>query len=195
MPNFDPTKVAKHVIELAGGNTVAFERFDAEYDQMRSLWHQDADTIGRLLRAHLFVEHYLTELLISKFSQLGSLEDARLSFHQKVSLLGTAKQEIGDLVPGILHLNKMRNRLAHSLHADITAKDADILLSCQIFRAIRDESARQQSRPPIEEPLLVCEDFALHVGYRIQAIVTGTGKLFAEAIHAATSEEVDRKPE
>ena len=141
MSNFpDPTSVAKHLISLSGGPKVAFEKFHTEHKQLLTLWEQNADSIGRILRAHLFVEHFLTEFLQAKNPRLGSPDKARLGFAQKVSLLGTELSEVHDLVPGIRRLNKIRNRVAHSLHADLTTEDTETLLGCGLFRALREES-------------------------------------------------------
>lgn len=192
MSNFpDPTSVAKHMINLSGGPNVAFEKFDAEHKQLLDMWNQNADSIGRILRAHLFVEHFLTEFLQAKNPQLGSLDKVRLGFVQKVSLLGTEISEIQDLVPGIRRLNKIRNRVAHSLHADLTGEDAETLLGYGLFRAMRDERARGTSQIPSQEPLVVIEDFALHVGVRIQSSISGTAALWSEAIRLAADEVSD----
>lgn len=194
MSNFpDPTSVAKHMIDLSGGPNVAFEKFDAEHKQLLAMWDQNADSIGRILRAHLFVEHFLTELLQAKNPRLGSLDNARLGFAQKVSLLGTELSEIQDLVPGIRRLNKIRNRVAHSLHANLTAEDAETLLSCGFFRAMREESARVRSQTSSQEPLVVIEDFALHVGARIQSSVSGNAALWSEAFRLAENADSDLK--
>jgi hypothetical protein len=183
----DPTSVVKHVIELSGGHDAAFEKFDAEYKQLMAVWEQDSHLIGRILRAHLFVEHFLNELLRAKNPDLG-LDKARLSFAQKVSLVGSGSAEIEDLLLGIRRLNAVRNRLAHSLHADLTTEDADVLLNCRYFRALRDEGARTTSRKASTEPIDVVEDFALHVGVRVQSHVSGNAVVWAEAIRLAQEE-------
>ncbi len=195
MSELDPKSVVKHVIELLGGPEVAFEKVDGEFAQMMVLWDQDAPTIGRILRAHLFVEYFLTELLRTKNPQLGSLDNARLTFSQKVSLIDSKSSEIKYLLPGIRRLNQIRNRLAHSLHANLSVDDADALLSCDLFRAMRDESAKRHSRPASAEPLNVYEDFALHVGSTIKSLTSGSAAVWSEAYRLAQAEVSGSKSE
>src|SRR5262249_39590845 len=100
-----PELVVKHVIRLMGGHDKAFQVFDAQFNEIMSRWEQDTTTIGRILRAHLFVEHFLTKFLQSRNPELGSLEEARISFSQKVILMGNGTGGTGYLLPGIRRLN------------------------------------------------------------------------------------------
>ncbi len=185
---YDPTSVVKHVIELSGGHDAFFEKSHAELNRLNAVWKQDSLTIGRILRAHVFVEHFLNELLRAKNPGLGPLDKARLTFAQKVSLVGPESPEVEDLLPGIRRLNQIRNRLAHSLHADLTTEDADVLLNCSLFRAMRDEDARHISEIASTKPIDVVEDFALHVGGRIQSHVSGAAEVWAEAFRLVEEE-------
>ncbi|MGQ3486439.1 hypothetical protein [Roseovarius pacificus] len=169
MATFDPNSIAKNVIDLLGGRDAAFEKLDGEYHRMMAVWDQDAQSIGRILRAHLFVEYFLTEHIRAKNPNLGSLDAARLTFAQKASLLDSKLVTIKDVLPGIRRLNQVRNRLAHSLHADISADDANVLLGCRVFRAMREEGAKRKSQPPSKEPIDVLEAFALYVGSILHA--------------------------
>jgi hypothetical protein len=191
----DPNTVAKHLIDLLGGRDSAFQKLDQEYKRLIEAWDQDAQSIGTILRAHLFVEHFLTEYLRAKNPNLGSLDGARLSFAQKLSLVDVDCSEIGDLLPGIRHLNRVRNRIAHSLHADISPDDANVLLTSGLFRAMREASAKGTSRVLSTEPLDVMDDFALHAGNRLQATVSDTSALWAEAIRLAQKEASSSKPD
>ena len=53
--------LAKRSLELMGGREAAIASMEKEYSAMKERWKQDVDTIGRILRAHLHVEYYLTE--------------------------------------------------------------------------------------------------------------------------------------
>ena len=53
--------IATRALELMGGREKAFAAMEADYDAMKERWNQDTDSIGRILRAHLYLEHYLTE--------------------------------------------------------------------------------------------------------------------------------------
>lgn len=184
----DPDSVIRHLIDLLGGPDAAFERLDDEFNRTKAVWDQNSQFIGRILRAHLFVEHFLTEYLRTKSPQLGSLDKARLTFAQKISLLDSGEPNINDLLPGIRRLNQVRNRLAHSLHAGLSADDANVMLGCLPFRFLRIESAKTKLQTPSVEPIDVLEDFAFHAGMRLHTAVSETGAKWAEAIQLAVEE-------
>ncbi|MFP3670621.1 hypothetical protein SB717_36660, partial [Priestia sp. SIMBA_032] len=79
--------IATRALELMGGREKAFAAMEADYDAMKERWNQDTDSIGRILRAHLYLEHYLTEYLQHANPALGDLDEARLTFAQKANLL------------------------------------------------------------------------------------------------------------
>src|ERR1035441_458658 len=110
----DPQTFAKRVIEAHGGidNVVAIAQ--KHIDEFNSLWLQDAERIGRVLRAHLTVEHFLTRYIEFKNPMLPSLADARITFSQKIDLLHQNDRLACELKPGLRRLNQVRNRLAHN---------------------------------------------------------------------------------
>lgn len=55
--------IGRRALELMGGRENALASMEAEFDEMKERWNQDTDTIGRILRSHLYLEHYLTEYL------------------------------------------------------------------------------------------------------------------------------------
>jgi len=55
----DTDRVIARTIELLGGPERARQVTDAEFGEMVTRWNQDTDVIGRILRSHLYVEHYL----------------------------------------------------------------------------------------------------------------------------------------
>lgn len=179
-------RVVSHVINLLGGHDAAFAHFDADFRLLNDRWNQDTETIGRILRAHLFVEHFLTEYLVARNPELGSPEDARLTFAQKLSLIGDATGGVAYLIPGIRRLNTIRNRLAHNLSADVTADDVNVFLGITLFKAMRDEAAKpnQTSGSPID----ILEDFSRHTGIALHASAIRDDKLWGEAIRLAEAE-------
>ena len=183
-----PEAVAKHVIRLMGGHEKARQAFDADHQLITTRWEQDTGTIGRILRAHLFVEHFLTEYLQARNPELGSLEEARATFAQKVALVGNGIPTIAYLLPGIRRLNTIRNRLAHTLRAQVTKQDADAFLQIDLFRALREELARTQSSAPSTDPIDVFEGFAAHAGMSLHSSAARIGDLWAEAMRAAQEE-------
>ena len=96
---------------------------------MKQRWNKDFVTIARILRAPLHFEHYLTEYLQHTNLRLGDVEAARLTFSQKVQLLPHGDRSIDFVIPGIQHLNKVRNKLAHDLSATVIQEDAKVFLT------------------------------------------------------------------
>ena len=186
---FDADAIAKKTIELLGGRNKAFALIDAEFGEMRARWNQDVVAIGRILRSHLYVEHYLTEFLEKANPRIGSLADARLSFTQKVNLLNP-DQRLAQVVPGIKRLNAIRNRLAHRLDAHVTDEDAEIFLSDGVLKAMRIEEAKPGT--PSNDPLDVLEAFAQYVSSALQHEFSTIGNAFSKAhdiIHPKQAKE------
>jgi hypothetical protein len=182
----DPQRVVSHVIKLLGGRDAASAHFDADFRLLNDRWNQSTDKIGRILRAHLFVEHFLAEYLVARNPALGSLENARLTFTQKLALIGEATGGVAYLIPGIRRLNTIRNRLAHDLCADVTSDDINVFLGIELFEAMRDESAKPNQASA--DPLDILEDFARHTGIALHASAIRNDDLWAEAIRMAEAE-------
>lgn len=181
-----PESVARHLIKLLGGHEEAFRLLDAGFQEVTRRWAQDTAKIGRILRAHLFVEHFLTEYLQAKNPDLGSLDDARVTFAQKIPLINTDEPRIAYLLPGIRRLNTIRNRIAHSLHADVIQDDANVFLQIQLFSALRNASAKRSQRAPSSDPIDIMEEFAVHAGSLLH--LGPTTSLWAEAFRLAQQE-------
>lgn len=146
--------------DIFGGREKFLEAAKKELDETDDRWNQNVEVIGRILRAHLFLEHYLTKYLSQANPRLGSLTEAKLSFHQKISLLDSHNQDIASILPGIKRLNAIRNRLAHNLGSQVTEEDKKVFLDCGRFAAMRSE--RSITEAIEESPLGVLEDFAKH---------------------------------
>ena len=180
MGNFDASNVAKRVIELCGGRDAAWKRLTQSFESVQSRWNQDIVGIGRILRAHLFVEHFLTLFLQKKNPGLGDVDSARLSFTQKVALFPASGTTISYLIPGIRHLNKVRNRLAHTLQAQVSEEDRAVFLSVTLFREFR--IARDAPKTPSDIPIDVLEEFSAHAGMMLDAAISPDGELWAQAL-------------
>ena len=81
------------------------------------------DTLGRVLKCRLIVEHYLNRFLVAHFG-IDNFDDARLTFAQKAKLLPDRATAAAFVKPGIVQLNRIRNRFGHSLSAELS--DADL---------------------------------------------------------------------
>lgn len=128
--------------------------------QYGTIWAQDADAIGRVLRAHLAVEHFLTAYIQAQNPNLGKLNNARLTFAQKANLLGESDPLAGFLKPGLKRLNEIRNRIAHKLRNVVDEGDREAFLTMQLFVEIRTHLASRFGVMMSEDPLSVVEDFA-----------------------------------
>jgi hypothetical protein len=160
---------------------------DERFRQFNAIWDQDAQSIGRVLRSHLAVEHFLTEFIAAANPRLGSLEKARLTFSHKVELLPNDDPSISFLKPGLRRLNTIRNRMAHRLRVDITAEDRGAFLGVQMFAAIRSESARREGPKP-DDPLSVVEQFAEFAASLLHAGANPERDLWREAAQNGTED-------
>ncbi len=177
------TRVIARVIDLLGGPERAREVTDTEFREMVARWNQDTDAIGRILWAHLYVEHYLTEFLGYANPRLESIADARLSFKQKLALLNTSSPAVAELKPGIAQLNRIRNRLAHRLNSLIEPADSHVFLAAPMFSSMRLVSL---GRPATTlTPIELLEQFSLHAAN----ILAGEFDSFSKAFEQALQDE------
>lgn len=141
----------KEVVQKYGEH---FDEIEAEFnkqnDYFKSLVNTDHDILGRVLKFHLIVEHYLTNYLQNKFSDL-DFTKARLSFSQKINLISQRDNRAAFVKPGIIELNKIRNKFGHNLGAALTFKDQKEMLKVL-------EVARQGKT--YDNPLEVIIDFS-----------------------------------
>lgn len=180
IPTIDKERITQRAFELLGGRDAFFAAADKELKEVQTRWNQNVDTIGRILRAHLFVEHYLTEYLSNANPRLGDAAEARLTFAQKVALLDSKNRDIFVILPGIKRLNTIRNRLAHNLNAQVTNEDASVFLKCERFAALR--AVRASESKISTEPIDVLEDFARHISVALTYEFTPVSRAIAQAI-------------
>lgn len=93
--------------------------FNEENERFKALMNHPHDTIGRLLKCHLVVEHYLERYLTESFG-LPNLQEAKLGFYNKAMLLPIEASSAAFVRPGILRLNKLRNNIGHELGREPT---------------------------------------------------------------------------
>lgn len=180
IPEHDHDAIVRRAIELLGGKQEFFAEADRELADANGRWKQNVEIIGRILRAHLFVEHYIGEYLAKANPRLGALGEAKVSFAQKVALLDASNNEIALILPGIKRLNKIRNRLAHNLDAQVTEEDATVFLSSNRFAALR--VARSSEQVQTGEPIEILEDFSKHVAMALNYEFSPMSQAIAQAI-------------
>lgn len=92
--------------------------FNAENAKFIALMGKPHDMLGRLLKCHLVLEHYLDRFLSEHFG-IEDVESAKLGFFNKAMLLPSKASSAAFVKLGILKLNALRNRAGHNLGADI----------------------------------------------------------------------------
>jgi hypothetical protein len=179
------TAFTKKVQELYGG-LEGFERaLDVRSRDFHTAWSQNGEQIGRILRCHLAVEHFLTRVIEEMNPSLGSLSHARVTFSQKLELADTRNPIISSLQPGLRRLNQIRNRIAHQLSATVTESDRDAILAISFFRVAYESEMRPYGAPS-NEPLRVLEQFSEFAASMLHTL-SGPGRdEFDAAVRALT---------
>lgn len=121
----DKDEPIRRVVERLKPHWAAIEKHFAEEDaEYRRLVQggDNHDAVGRVLKSHLLMEHYIGRFLADHYKLTG-LSGAKLSFFQKAMLLPDTHGGVAVLKPGILRLNTIRNRLGHRLNVAIEKAD------------------------------------------------------------------------
>jgi hypothetical protein len=92
------------------------------HDQFFSHIHAD-DPLQIAIRGHLYIEGELTKLLNEAFPKPEAIDLTRVSFPLKVDLAVAIGVLRPDEKPPYMTLNKLRNRLAHNLDAEVVKSD------------------------------------------------------------------------
>lgn len=152
--------VKPHVLEGFG---------DGWKPKTRALPNASAELIGRVLINHLIAEHYLTACLELVGEEDITWDGARLTFGQKIELLGGKGGVLAELslLGGLKRLNRLRNDLAHQLDRTLTKKDVAPL------RAYLLASAQKRIAVPTE-PLLIIDTFTSLACAVLLGYITGT---------------------
>jgi hypothetical protein len=103
-------KLKPHMAEIEA-------HFNQENARYIALIQRPHDVIGRLLKCHLIVEHYLERFLSEQYG-LEDVAAAKLGFFNKAMLLPTRSSSAAFVRPGILKLNSIRNAAGHNLDGE-----------------------------------------------------------------------------
>lgn len=125
------------------------EHFENENKKFKMLLRADHTTFGRVIKCHLLAETYVETYLRDKLDLI-NLDDARLSFFQKVVLLPDKGAPPAIIKPGLLKLNHLRNRFAHDLTANVSLDELQSMIE------ILKPSGRYVDP---KNPILVIEEF------------------------------------
>jgi len=183
------TRAIAKMMERFGGREEFFRTLDRRYQEFTRVWNQDAERIGRILRAHLALEHFLGDYLAAVNPNLGDQSKARLTYAQKVELLKAGDNDlVAMLLPGLRRMGTIRNRIAHRLQVELTEEDEKLFLSIELFRATRDAKRGNYLEHPDVKPsgddprLSIVEEFAQFASGMLHAAVDPDRELWAEAM-------------
>ncbi|WP_415776383.1 hypothetical protein ACMYQ1_10495 [Shewanella oncorhynchi] len=125
----------EHAVEVLRPHWDNFNRhFEAENEKFIALLRRDHDGIGRVLKAHLILEHYLTSYL-SRCLGIDNIDSIRLTFAQKAELLPSTGSAASVIKLGIKRLNTIRNMLAHRLDVDLEQIELNAMIEViNLFR-------------------------------------------------------------
>ena len=104
------------------------EHFEHENRIFIELISSAHDALGRVLKCHLVVENYLNRFLVDHF-RIDDFHNVRLSFFQKATLIPNQGSAAAFVKPGILELNRIRNRFGHSLGARLSVGELNSIRS------------------------------------------------------------------
>lgn len=148
-------KIHKRACELLGGEAEYQKIADEEHHEVMKIWNQNTELIGRILRAHLFVEKFMVMHLRHLRS---SRAQSTQGFAKKIEHLDRGDPEVVAVIPGIRKLNEIRNRLAHEINATLTAEDVGEFFQCRNFYHLM--LYRHQRKIGALQPIEVLEDFS-----------------------------------
>lgn len=123
-------RIRKRAAELLGGEAEYQKIADQESKEALGRWKLDTELVGRILRAHLFLERFMTENLQRANPSLGPIEKAKLIFSQKIDLMNPNQPDVAHVTTGIRKLSSIRNRLAHQSDTEVTTENSAALLQC-----------------------------------------------------------------
>jgi len=108
------------------------ERHQEEYQEYCCRF--DEKIVGKLLKCHLIIEHYLTDYLTVANPGIGDIESCRLTFEQKLKLACSKTTNFFMFENGLRRINKVRNRLVHRVDHSFVSEDLRDLLPIFNYR-------------------------------------------------------------
>ena len=109
-------------VELAPHRATLDEDFRHWRGELEKLFARDHDAVGRVLKHHLILEHYVTRYLRTVAEDLGLPRPSlgKLTFAEKVELIPVNDALIAYYIPGISEVNDARNKLGHDISARLS---------------------------------------------------------------------------
>jgi hypothetical protein len=144
-----------------------FAHFEHENRHFKALLAHDHDIMGRVLKCHLIIEHYLARFLAAHFG-IDDLPDAKLTFFQKAKLLPESGAAASMVKPGILMLNAIRNQFGHTLRPVLRGQDLGPI--AEVLRVARRGAEFAEPIDAIEAFTTVACTFLIVPPPRLQAV-------------------------
>lgn len=147
------------------------KHFDRRNAYFLDLISSDHDSLGKVLKCHLVIEKFLDEFL-TNFYGFNGFVDFRLSFSQKAQMIPPNSVPASWLRPGILQLNRVRNKLGHTAGYKLDQYD---------ITAIYEVLAVARKGVEFREPTSAIEAFAAVACAFLDVPPKELGQVFEEA--------------
>ncbi|HLK87313.1 MAG TPA: hypothetical protein VKT27_12480 [Candidatus Binataceae bacterium] len=140
---------------------------------LREVWNEDTLTV--LIRTHLHAEAKLIRLFEKCLPNPKALNIDRMTFARKVELASALRLVTDSTVAQLLLLNKLRNRFAHKLDAEIAKADVDAFLKS--FSPAFQERLKVGAAQAANLKKVIDEQSLLGLRLRVCLIATDAGLL------------------
>ena len=163
---FEKTKYFKHLIATSQELDKELSEFNTKIIQ---LLNKEADELGRVLKCHLIVEHYLDNYLSEAFPAVDNWSNARLTFSQKLELIQSPQTIFTYSYLPIKNLNSIRNKFSHKL--DYSMKSSDYKEIEKMMTIWNTALGR-----PLQTGINLVEEFTLWICGNIDSVINGIKK-------------------
>ncbi len=126
-------RMLEHYSSLTGKQSDPLQDLAEEFSELARRWAQDCELIGRVLRAHLFVEHFMNDFIARQNPNLPRAGIDKLPFATKVGLLGHSKPFIATYSSALWALNDIRTDFGHRLDSKVNQKRIVTILEAGEF--------------------------------------------------------------
>ncbi|MES2247595.1 MAG: hypothetical protein V4645_09950 [Pseudomonadota bacterium] len=161
-------EVNDRMVALFGGTDQLYKHLISRLEAFTAVWDRDSLQIGQTLHAHIVVEHFLDRYLRVAHPEI-DFENWQLNFDRKVSLIPKSHARLQSMAPGLRALGRIRNKLAHRLHFQISKSDVLPMISVAEYKTMRTSTATQAPMDfKTATPEVVVLDFAKWMASTLQ---------------------------
>lgn len=158
MPNV--AQVSQRIKAMFGSPEQLWDYLKARLQAFTQVWERDSRAIGEVLHAHIVVEHFLNRYLRQAHPTV-DFDEWRLTYDGKVRLIPKSDARLMAYVPGLKALGRIRNKLAHELHFNISPIDVQPMVEVAEYKAERTGSMTQAPMNfATSSPEVIALDFA-----------------------------------